>query len=305
MVKQGLVSPATTQRGSNAVIAGASFGTAVASSDASDSKTACTDMVLEDVNEEEVSGEIQVGVQGGIQSGGIQAGVQAQASTLSDDDDASVETFEYDQTKGEKPQRGEWFHSYGANKAVMDTLKATLGVQETHLSLVSDHHEERPQMEFVKGDVPQNDYLVVLSHELKLNTPSDRQQQEDESKKKTPAGAAKGPLPLRRRSSSMTNELDHNERHSFYQRNRFGHSLSWFLDRGWPKHCQNSLRLICGKCAGMHLLAFAKALAKFHLRSHQTPSRRPPRTKWSCSRTKCSFSRSTRWSFASSCVYLT
>ena len=206
IVKQGLDSPATTQRGFNADIAGASFGTAVASFD---SKTACADMVLEDVNEEEMSAGIQVGVQGGIQSGGIQSGVQAQAvfkqaSTLSDDDDASVETFEYEQTRGEKPQRGEWFHSYGANKAVMDTLKATLGVQETHLSLVSDHHEERPQMEFVKGDVPQNDYLVVLSHELKLNTPSGRQQQEDESKKKAPVG----------------------ERHSFHQRNRFGQPLS-------------------------------------------------------------------------------
>ena len=55
----------------------------------------------------------------------------------------TVETFEYVQIKTEKPQRGEWFHSYGVNRCMMDTLRDQLGVQQMHLSLVSEHHEER------------------------------------------------------------------------------------------------------------------------------------------------------------------
>jgi len=39
-------------------------------------------------------------------------------------------------------------------------------------------------MEFVVGDVSQNDYLMVLSHELKLHTPSERQQQEEDAMQK-------------------------------------------------------------------------------------------------------------------------
>ena len=46
------------------------------------------------------------------------------------------------------------------------------------------HGTCRPQMEYVRGEVPQNDYLMVLSHELKLQTPLERERQEEEARQK-------------------------------------------------------------------------------------------------------------------------
>lgn len=77
-------------------------------------------------------------------------------------------------------------------------------------------------MEFVKGDVSKNDYLFVLSHELKLRAPSERQQQQDEQLPMQEAltGAEKRPLPLQRRSSTMRLQLDVEKHHDKHQRHR-------------------------------------------------------------------------------------
>ena len=76
------------------------------------------------------------------------------------------EYFVYVECEQKKAQRGEWFHSFGVNSAVLSTLRDTIGVRESHVQLVHGQHEERPQMEFVKGEVPENDYVFVLTHEL-------------------------------------------------------------------------------------------------------------------------------------------
>jgi hypothetical protein len=81
-----------------------------------------------------------------------------------------VQHFAYQKPLGAKPQRGEWFHSYGASKTLLSILKTELGVQESHISLIVDKHDERPQMEFSKGKEVLNDYLFILSHEIKMET---------------------------------------------------------------------------------------------------------------------------------------
>ncbi len=86
-----------------------------------------------------------------------------------------VQHFAYQQSEGAKPRRGEWFHSYGANTTLLSILKTKLSVQESHISLIVDKHDERPQMEFSKGDEGHNDYLFILSHEVKMETQASAQ----------------------------------------------------------------------------------------------------------------------------------
>jgi len=111
---EGLSSPDTQRTATLSVIAdyvgGANFG-----------EGPFSDLVLEDIESPQVQSSLDFDATGGY----------------------TVETFEFEQTKTVKPQRGEWFHSYGVNKCLLDTLRDRLGVQEMHLSLACDTHDER------------------------------------------------------------------------------------------------------------------------------------------------------------------
>ena len=81
--------------------------------------------------------------------------------------------FEYVAAKVTPPQRGEWFHSYGVNESVLSLLSSKLAVCTAHLDIVRGLHEERPMMAFSKGDCVENDYVIVLTHELRIEAPGE------------------------------------------------------------------------------------------------------------------------------------
>lgn len=102
--------------------------------------------------------------------GGAQ-GAQRKEREQSAEGEAKTEFFKYLDEKIRRPQRGEWFHSYGVNSAVLKTLKTKLGVREHHIEMVQGNHNERPMMSFCQGVAPENNYIVLLMHELKLEEP--------------------------------------------------------------------------------------------------------------------------------------
>ena len=56
----------------------------------------------------------------------------------------------YAESIKKKPQRGEWFHSFGVHDTFLKVLSDAAGVQNEHLELARDSGVERPMMEFVK-----------------------------------------------------------------------------------------------------------------------------------------------------------
>jgi len=91
----------------------------------------------------------------------------------------------YAESIKKKPQRGEWFHSFGVHSAVLKVLEEQGAVEEEHLALARDSGVERPKMQFVKGDTPLTDYLFILSHELKFEAPAEKRKRQEEVKRRS------------------------------------------------------------------------------------------------------------------------